>query len=190
MSETAPTPRRRALRFIERTLAITGAFFLVYHVFFDVTKITTNSMSPLLKGTEGGGEPDVILLETFFTSKKAPGRRFQVVTFVDDEGVKVSKRVVGFPGETVQVLRDRTLLIDGKKVDVPEGVGGDKHGYLPAGNLHDDRPFPVPQGQVYVLGDDTRDSLDSRFTGGLPVEKVVGRVLFRIWPPSRFRCLL
>jgi signal peptidase I len=185
----AGAPLLRGLaRVVERALAIAGALFIVCHIFLDVSRVTTSSMAPLLRGSDRG-EPDVILAETFFTARTAP-RRFQVVTFLDDEGVRVSKRVVGFPGETLRVLADRTLLVDGEKVEVPEGVGGDRHGYLPAGNLHDGRPFSVPQGQLYVLGDDTRDSFDSRFTGGLPIEKVVGRVLFRLWPPRRFRCLL
>jgi signal peptidase I len=179
---------QKVARFVERALAITGALFIVYHGFFDLSRVTTSSMAPLLVGADRG-EPDVILTETFITSRKMPSR-FQVVTFLDDEGVRVSKRAVAFPGEIVQVLKDRTLLIDGKKVEVPAGVGGEKHGYLPAGNLHDDRPFSVPAGQLYVLGDDTRDSLDSRFNGGLPVERIVGKVLFRLWPPRRFRCLL
>ena len=69
--------------------------------------------------------------------------------------------------------------------------------YSLAGNLGvpsalgDDDPksyaFEVPEGQVFVLGDNTHDSRDSRFRtlGPVPVESLVGPVVFRVWPPGR-----
>lgn len=187
MRRLARLPWRRLGRFVERTLAITGAMLLIFHGFFEVSEFTSSSMAPLLVGSDRGA-PDVVLIEKRLTARRAPSR-FEVIAFVNDDGIPVAKRVVAFPGETVQVLRDRSLVIDGKRVATPEGVGEGK-GYLPAGNLHADRPFLVPPGQVYYLGDDTRDSLDSRFSGALPVERIRGRVLIRILPFSRFKSLI
>jgi signal peptidase I len=180
--------RRRVARFIERTLAVTGALFILYHGFFEVSPIATSSMAPLLVGRDRVADPDWILVERCFTARRAPPRRFELVSFLSEEGDLVSKRVVGFPGETVQVLRDRTLVIDGHSVAAPAGVGGGR-GYLPCGNLRDGRPFVVPAGEVYVLGDDTDDSYDSRFTRGLPIERIRGRVLARILPLARLELL-
>lgn len=177
-------PRLRKLgRFLERTLAITGALLIAYHVFFEIQEVSTSSMAPLLLGADRG-EPDVVLVERVFTRRKIPAR-FEVVSFHDEEGVAVAKRVVGLPGETIQVRRDRTLWIDGRQIETPAGIGEGK-GYLPAGNLRDGLGYKVPEGHVYVLGDDTKDSLDSRFTGGLAVERIRGRVLFRLLPLGRF----
>jgi signal peptidase I len=177
------TRLRRFGKFLERTLAITAVFLIAAHFLVEVEEVTTSSMAPLLLGSDRG-EPDTVLVERFFTKGSAPAR-FCVVSFHDEEGVAVAKRVVGFPGETVEVHKDRTLWIDGKHVEVPAGVGEGK-GYLPAGNLWDQHGYKVPAGQVYVLGDDTKDSLDSRFTGGLPIERIRGRVVLRILPLARF----
>jgi signal peptidase I len=182
----AALPWRRLGRFLERTLALTGAFFIVFHVFFEVSWIATSSMAPLLVGADRG-EPDWILIEKRFTRGRVPPR-FECVAFDDEEGTEIVKRVAAFAGERIEVHHDRTLWIDGRLVPVPAGVGEGK-GYLPAGNLWDGHPFLVPEGHVYVLGDDTKDSLDSRFTGALPIEHIKGRAIFRILPLSRFRLL-
>jgi len=178
--------KRKITRFIERTLAITGALLIAFHLFFEVSTFTTGSMAPLLMGMEKG-EPDTVLVEKRFTRGRAPAR-FQVVAFTNDDGVDVAKRVVGLPGETIQVLRDRTLLIDGRPMKTPVEVD-DGHGYVGVGNLSLGRPFKVPPGQVYVLGDDTHDSLDSRWQGGIAVERIHGRVFVRVWPLARLRWL-
>jgi signal peptidase I len=177
---------RRVARFAERTLAIVGAFFIVYHLFFEVTYVATGSMSPLLYGAEEG-HPDWALIEKA-SAGKAPPSRFQVVSFLNDDGLEIAKRVVAFPGETVAVV-SRTLVIDGKPVASPEGVGRGK-GYVPAGSLHTGASVTVPAGHVFLLGDDSQDSEDSRFMGPLPVTRVRGRALLRIWPLSRLKWLL
>src|SRR5581483_6941562 len=135
--------KRKITRFIERTLAITGALLIAFHLFFEVSTFTTGSMAPLLMGMEKG-EPDTVLVEKRFTRGRAPAR-FQVVAFTNDDGVDVAKRVVGLPGETIQVLRDRTLLIDGRPMKTPVEVD-DGHGYVGVGNLSLGRPFKVPPG--------------------------------------------
>ncbi len=174
---------KRIARFLERTLAMTAVFLGASHFLVEIEEVTTSSMAPLLMGADRG-EPDTVLVERLFTRGRVPAR-FEVVSFRDEEGVAVAKRVVGFPGETVEVRHDRTLWIDGKRIEVPAGVGEGK-GYLPAGNLWDPNGYKVPEGTVYLLGDDTKDSLDSRFMGALPVERIRGRVLLRILPLARF----
>jgi len=179
-------PRLRWLaRTLERTLAVVGAVAIVYHLFFEVTVFTTSSMAPLLKGREKGA-PDWALIEKLSAGKKP--ERFQVVSFVNEDGVPVAKRVVAFAGETVEIT-SRTLVVDGVRMPTPEGVGRGE-GWLAAGNLRQKKPFVVPEGSLYVLGDDTQDSYDSRFTGALPLGEVRGRVVLRVWPLARWRWLL
>lgn len=146
--------------------------------------MTTSSMTPLLHGADQG-EPDRVLIETRFTAGVAPARRFQVVVFDDDDGVPLLKRVVGFPGEVLVITRDGHLHVDGVDVPLPPGIGRGR-GYLACGNVVRQRPFRVPDGHVYVLGDDSQDSNDSRFFGALPAARVRGRALARIWPPARW----
>lgn len=177
----------RAWRFAVQALAWTGALSLVFHASFEVSRVTTSSMTPLLRGADQG-EPDRLLLETRFTAGVAPSRRFDVVAYDDEDGVPVVKRVVGFPGEEVVVTRGGRLLIDGVDVPLPPGIGRGR-GYLACGNLVRQRRFRVPAGHVYVLGDDSQDSNDSRFIGALPLARVRGRVLARVWPLSRAELL-
>ena len=87
------------------------------------------------------------------------------------------KRVIGLPGETVE-LRDGRLFIDGVRIREPYLKG--------AVDTRDYGPVRVPEGALFVLGDNRLNSNDSRFgLGFVPVDKVVGRAFAIVWPPSR-----
>ena len=86
------------------------------------------------------------------------------------------KRVIGLPGETIEG-RDGFLIVDGRYVIEP---------YLEPGTLTE--PFPptvVPDGQLFVMGDNRGNSMDSRVFGPIEIDSVVGRAVVRIWPPGR-----
>lgn len=87
------------------------------------------------------------------------------------------KRVIGLPGETIE-QRNGVIYIDGQELDEP---------WLPP--HQDGRPVPptrVPEGHLFVLGDNRANSNDSRFSlGPIPMENVVGKAFVVIWPPSR-----
>ena len=84
------------------------------------------------------------------------------------------KRVVGLPGETVEV-RNGTVVVDGHALREPWVV--------PDGRSF--APVTVPDGAYYVLGDNRTNSDDSRYTlGTLPREEVVGRAFAIVWPPA------
>jgi signal peptidase I len=87
------------------------------------------------------------------------------------------KRVIGLPGETVE-LRDGRLLVDGGRVPQP---------YLQGSlDARDYGPVEVPEGDLFVLGDNRANSNDSRFgLGFVPQDKVIGRAFAIVWPPSR-----
>jgi signal peptidase I len=87
------------------------------------------------------------------------------------------KRVIGLPGETVE-LRDGRLFVDGVRIREPYLEG--------AVDTRDYGPVRVPEGALFVLGDNRLNSNDSRFgLGFVPVDKVVGRAFAIVWPPSR-----
>ena len=87
------------------------------------------------------------------------------------------KRVIGLPGETVE-LRDGRLFVDGVRIREPYLKG--------AVDTRDYGPVRVAEGALFVLGDNRLNSNDSRFGLGLvPVDKVVGRAFAIVWPPSR-----
>ena len=93
------------------------------------------------------------------------------------------KRVIGVAGDHV-VAKDQVLTINGKPTFEP---------YIFAGNTPSDTDFnvTVPEGKVWVMGDHRGASGDSRVhqddvnNGMVPVEKITGRVVAKIWPLSR-----
>jgi signal peptidase I len=101
-----------------------------------------------------------------------------VVVFKGTEGGKtidLIKRVVALGGETVQV-KDGELYVDGKKQDEP---------YLaPVRDFSAYGPFRVPEGTVFVMGDNRTNSRDSRFIGPIRRQDLLGRAFIVYWPVS------
>ncbi|MEM7273737.1 MAG: signal peptidase I [Actinomycetota bacterium] len=89
----------------------------------------------------------------------------------------VIKRVIALEGETIDIV-DNTVYIDGVALNEP---------YLDEGVITSDfQPTLVPEGHVFVMGDNRELSLDSRFeTGPIAHDRVVGRAFFLFWPLDR-----
>jgi len=83
------------------------------------------------------------------------------------------KRVVGLPGETVEIT-DGHVLINGQVLDEP---------YLNQFTYQGMPPRVVPPNEVFVLGDNRGFSNDSRAFGFVPFSDIIGRAWFRYWPP-------
>jgi signal peptidase I len=114
--------------------------------------------------------------------------RFDVVVFHANKQEDYVKRVIGLPGDSLYYKNDQ-LFINGKKV---------KETYLEPFKKNDGKPLTknftlenvtgfktVPKGQLFVLGDNRRESLDSRYFGFIPIKSVVGKVDIRYWPVSQ-----
>jgi signal peptidase I len=86
------------------------------------------------------------------------------------------KRVIGLPGETVEA-RDGKIYVNGKAADEPY-----LHGYV----MPDFSPTPVPQGQLFLMGDNRAVSLDSRSFGTVSTSSIIGRAMFAYWPLKHF----
>ncbi len=84
------------------------------------------------------------------------------------------KRVIALPGETVEI-RDGSVWIDGQPLDEP---------YLTQPTAGQMAPLVVPEGHVFVLGDNRGYSNDSRAFGPVPLENIVGHAWLSYWPPN------
>ncbi len=90
------------------------------------------------------------------------------------------KRVVGLPGETVE-LRQSRLFINGEPVEEPYLDLMRPGGEVPYDMRGTFGPQTVPAGQVFMMGDNRGDSEDSRYWGALPLDFVKGRAFMMYW---------
>lgn len=102
------------------------------------------------------------------------------------------KRVIGLPGETISVHNCR-VFINGKQMPqpyLPKGWQNPSSEYCTTwidgpGTANLPNPFKVPPHSYFVMGDNRKDSDDSRYWGFVPASYIIGRAFVRIWPPSR-----
>lgn len=127
-----------------------------------------------------------------FTHQRLPGfskpRRGDVIVFTYPEDPKRDfiKRLIAFGGERVEI-RDGDIYIDGKLWTDPRIA---KIYYYNRGRYgQEGEAVDVPEGSVYVLGDNSASSHDSRFWGFVPVENIIGRAELIYWPLPRLRVL-
>lgn len=144
------------------------AVWLVRATLVVPVRVDSASMDPTY--TEG----DVVLV-----SRRPPDvadlRRGDLVVFSSPaDGTRTIKRVIGLGGQRVVVL-DGVLFVDDEAV--AEGYVDPRlvDGYY-------SRTFTVPEGAVFVMGDNRANSVDSRDFGSVPASELEGRTLLRLWP--------
>ncbi len=94
------------------------------------------------------------------------------------------KRVIGLPGEAVEIRRGKVIIYNTVH---PDGFALDESAYLGAGALTQDMPRVVLEDDEYfVMGDNRMFSYDSRSIGPINKDRIIGRVLLRAWPVGRF----
>ncbi|MGH8994177.1 MAG: signal peptidase I [Acidimicrobiia bacterium] len=85
------------------------------------------------------------------------------------------KRVVGLPGDTVEG-REGKVFVNGRELIEP---------YLSEETIPGFEPKKVPEGKLWVMGDNRNQSQDARVFGPIDEDKVIGRAILRIWPIPR-----
>jgi signal peptidase I len=126
------------------------------------------------------------------TKKRLPGfdkpKRGDVIVFVypNDRSKDFIKRLIGLPGDQVEI-RDGKVWING----APMVDERNKNIYYY--NRGDFAPvrgvITVPPGHVFVLGDNSGSSHDSRYWGFVPEADIIGKAEFIFWPPNRIRMI-
>lgn len=125
----------------------------------------------------------VIGLRFAYKFQKPERKDIIMFKYPDDENKDFIKRIIGKPGETVNIVDGKVFINNSKKpLDEP---------YLketPTGNFG---PYVVPDGCYFVLGDNRNNSLDSRFWKHKFVkkEKILAKAVVRFWPITDFKIL-
>jgi signal peptidase I len=101
-----------------------------------------------------------------------------VFSFPADQRQDLIKRVIGLPGETISI-RDRVVSVNGKPL---------AETYIADSPIYTGE-WTVPEGNLFVLGDNRNDSKDSHQWGLLPMENVIGKALLIYWPPPDWKLI-
>ena len=132
--------------------------------------------------------PTASSLERALLPVKTVKRRDVIVfKFPEDPERDFIKRVIGLPGETVE-LKEKKIYIDGKPLDEPyvhflePPRSGAEFGEVTSADLRERYgPVTVPTDQYFVMGDNRDNSQDSRYWGFLPRENIKGKSLVIYW---------
>jgi signal peptidase I len=171
-SELNRVRRRRAFGSTLRStiftlVTVAAAAVLVAVLLLPVLQIYGQSM----QGTLNNGDIVVCI-------KGGEFRTGDVVAFYYNNKILV-KRVIAGEGDWVDMDQDGTVYVNNEKLEEPYLTDGTDYG-----DTNITFPYQVPEGKIFVMGDNRDVSIDSRNTavGCVSDEQVVGRIVFRVWP--------
>jgi signal peptidase I len=160
----------RALREMAETVIPAVVIALLINLFFaQATQVLGQSMEPTLHSTQR-----VVIEKITYRFFHGPRRGDIVVVRMPDQSDLLIKRVIGLPGETIEV-RGGEVYINGERIEEPWSTapGGRDYG-----------PQSIPPLHVFVLGDNRGASNDSRNFGPVSIDDVVGHAWLSYWPPK------
>lgn len=161
-------------------LVVLAITYLVIHFVGQRTQVQGESMEPTLQNGDN-------LIVDKITYRFRDPKRFDIIVFPFQykEDTYYIKRIIGLPGETVQITTDGIIYIDGEVLK--EGYG--KEVILDPGNAYS--PITLGKDEYFVLGDNRNNSSDSRSSsvGVIHRNDIIGRAWVRIWPFSKI-CVL
>lgn len=151
-------------------ITVAATAVLVAVLLLPILRIYGTSM----KGTLDGD--DVVV--SIKTDSFEPG---DVVAFYYNNNILV-KRVIARAGEWVDIDEEGNVFVNDRRLEEP--YLSDKA----LGETNIELPYQVPEGRIFVMGDNRSVSIDSRNTsiGCISTEQIVGRIVFRVWPLDKF----
>lgn len=175
-----PSILRSVINFVIFLAIVAGLSVLLRTFVFESYEIPSGSM-----------EQTILVGDMVFSEKVSyhfhdpqPG---DIVTFHDPEvpGRTLIKRCIAVGGQTVEVDDSGVLRIDGVAQSEPYTSGLPSYP-LPSTITY---PYTVPQGSIWVMGDNRTNSQDSRFFGAIPISSITGRAALIYWPLNQFKVL-
>lgn len=151
-------------------LVVAAVSVLIATLFLPVLEIYGNSMNPTLSNQ------DIVV-----SVKTTELKQGDVCCMYYNNHILV-KRVIGVSGDVIVIDEDGTVSVNGEVLEEP---------YLTEKALGDcdiEFPYTVQEQTVFVLGDNRATSVDSRnsLVGCIPLDDVVGKIVFRVWPLNSF----
>ena len=151
-------------------IALIIVLFLNRFVFILVTVPTGSMENTIIPG-------DRLYVNELFDADNA--KRGDILVFKSDEldDKRLVKRIIGLPGETVEIKSDGSIFVDGKKIEEP--YAAETHG--------EEKSFTIPANSYFFLGDNRPISYDARYWNEpyINKDKVIGKVVFRFFPLNR-----
>ena len=178
-----PAAWRSFLGFIILLAAVVGAAWMLRLFAVSPYEIPSGSM-----------ESTIMINDRVFSEKISyymhgiePG---DIVTFDDPEvqGRTLIKRCIAVGGQTVELI-DGIVYVDGLPLDEPYTNGLPSEELVPAPGISITYPYLVPDGYIWVMGDNRTNSADSRYFGAVPASSVTGHAFCIYWPFERIRML-
>ncbi len=146
--------------------------FIVFRFLIQVVSVDGTSMVPTLQ------EGDRLISSNLFYTPQYG----DIVILSENTGLNEAlvKRIIAVAGQTVDINENGEVVVDGKALSEPyiaETISDNRRGDF-------DYPVTVPEGMVFVMGDNRNHSTDSRFSavGFIDEDEILGRVIFRLLP--------
>ena len=175
------TERKRYRRQKAYNKALGGTIY-VLTIVAAVAVLIATLVLPVLQIEGKSMEPTLVNGDIVLLTKTVNFNRGELCGFSWNNKLLI-KRVIGIPGDWIEIDTDGTVYLNGEKLDEPYAQ------QLAVGECDLEFPFQVPQEEYFVLGDMRESSIDSRNTliGCVEKDQIVGKVFFRIWPFKTIR---
>ncbi|CVI71876.1 Signal peptidase I T [Clostridiales bacterium CHKCI001] len=178
-SQKKKGPVREIIDFILYLAVVAGICYVIVTFVGQRTVVSGTSMVPTLQ------DGDNLITDKISYRFRDPERYDIIVLRVESQHENFIKRVIGLPGETVQIVGGR-VYINGELLE--SDVYGNEL-MISAGRAS--QPITLGEDEYFVLGDNRNGSADSRLeeVGNVDKSRIIGRAFVRIWPLNKFGLL-
>ncbi len=174
-----PAPAQEEIKWGQMFLDIIETVVLAVVLFLGINAVSArvrvdgSSMIPTLQNGE-------FVLVNRIAYKLGEPQRGDIIVFrsINESGLDLIKRIIGLPGDTV-LVQNGQVIVNGQALTEP---------YIAAPPRYFGE-WTVPEGFLFVLGDNRNDSSDSHQWGLLPKENVIGKAILIYWPPPEWNLI-